>query len=173
MSGVGDLALLTFALSALALSMASAAAWGPVQRFAVRLSPASGALVLAAFGTLPVAGAIVITAACFVPSLIGLDHCITHDDSHAHFCFNHGANGGVLATVLAAAVAVAIAALVVRAIHVAVRSARVASRLDGWLIDSGGHAVLACDRPVALTVGLVRPRVVVSSALVREDRREP
>lgn len=166
MSGVVELALLTFGATVALVSLACALAMPVVRRAVAELAPDSAARSLAFIGGLPFASGVLVTVACFLPTLVGFDHCATHDDHHAHFCIAHGASGNAVTATLATIVAVALMFTIARGADLALRSWRAAARLDGFLCDVGGHGLVACDRPFAVTIGLLRPRIVLSTALV-------
>ncbi len=115
-----------------------------------------------------------LTAACFLtllsPSILSLfvpalDHCLVHDDGHAHLCFAHLPQhaphpaiwvcSAFLFTLLAFAAA--------ESVRRVASSARVARGLlrTSTKSDEGVH-VLESVAVLCATVGLLRPRVVVS-----------
>ncbi len=115
-----------------------------------------------------------LTAACFLtllsPSIVALfapalDHCLVHDDGHAHLCFSHLPHHAphpaiwVCSAFLFTLLAFAAAERVWRVAS----SARVARGLlrTSSKSDEGVH-VLESDAVLCATVGLLRPKVVVS-----------
>jgi Zn-dependent protease with chaperone function len=156
-----------------ALSLALALAWPTAARRLGRAHPALRARTAWILAVLPGVVPALLVALCFAPgALAGLglhaDHCARHPD-HVHLCFAHAQ--GALSPALAALLAVAatgLAAAVGRETVGLVRARR-------WLARAGRSAVaLAPDvrliesrAPFSVAVGLLRPRVLVASALVR------
>jgi beta-lactamase regulating signal transducer with metallopeptidase domain len=158
--------------------IASAIALGNpfLRRPVSQLHPNLRANVLRAVGMAPVVLATLGVLLCFAPKLFGsalsrADHCHQHADAHAHFCLNHPPQ-----VTLAGENWMAVALLVVAVIAIILaqgwrfrRSARILSQLtstarfDGqrraWLIDS--------DLPIAISVGVLRPRTLLSSGLLQ------
>ena len=110
-------------------------------------------------------------ALCLVPSVVGfaapaLDHCLAHADHPVHLCFVHmpkvptsfSAIGiGLLALLCGGVVTVG-------ARH-AVRSARLRRQLDQTTALDEDFALLSTARPVAFTLGILRPRIFISETL--------
>jgi len=130
---------------------------------------------LVAIAALPILFAVGMVFATSLPSLVALvaprrDHCPVDHDGHAHLCFVHLPSGGVPVGVVALlglvagyfAVRAAVGiARVVRALRVATTLAEtgvVRRELDATIVES--------ERPLCLTVGLVRPSVILSRGLV-------
>jgi Zn-dependent protease with chaperone function len=165
---------LSFALSLGAIAapvawLVSAASWVvlPVVR---RCAPVARAELAAWLALLPALAALVVVAAVSVPSLryglgLGPDHCLGHEH-HAHVCFWHGS---VVPAWLALLGAVGWAATVGRLAHVVVglvRTERVGAALAALADPHDGVHVVPATRAVCHAVGVVRPRVVVSRAVV-------
>lgn len=110
-----------------------------------------------------------------LPSLLGLavptfDHCPAHAGGHSHLCFAHPPEVGIHPA-LVLGLGFLASYLVLRA-ALAVASLWRASRVAATLADTGepladlGVTVIETARPVCLTVGLWRPRVVLSRGLL-------
>jgi Zn-dependent protease with chaperone function len=162
-------AVLVGALSALAYPRWRARAGG--------LPAAVRARLVGAWLAAPALGATLLTALCFVPSAlsvlgVGGDHCEHHDGAHTHFCFVHraagpgGASGWALVGLAALALALwltrkAVAyARAMRRVNALTRLAR-ASTLPRATLE------VEASPPFAATVGLFRPRTIVSTGLNR------
>lgn len=173
--GLLQLTLLAWCVFAAATSLLAAPIYPWLRARLWRLAPVLRARGLGAFAAAPALVASALTLACFLPSLVGPlawfgDHCSVHSDHHAHFCWTHpppnagsvfgwlvlSALGGLLATVLGAA-------SVRFARHV--RAARTLVGAAAMEMDSRGCVVVETAQPFALTVGIFRPRAVVSSGL--------
>lgn len=140
-------------------------AWGPSSRHRA----------LVAAGTGPAVLVVVAVASVFLSPLLALawpafDHCLLHDDHHAHLCFVHlpdGAGSGaswlLLVVTLAWATAAALAwgMDLLRAARLSERTRR-AARLE----PAHGAFVLPTDEPLCLSMGLFEPVVLVSEGLL-------
>jgi len=125
--------------------------------------------------TMPLLLALTLTVACVLPSLLQLvvhevvDHCVTHPDHHVHLCVIHQPIGG--GSALAWSALALLAALGLRAAVRAAWALRCAHRAIEPLlarVETDGELRIGwvrCALPMALTVGLLRPRVLVSDAL--------
>jgi len=172
---LGTLALSVIALLGfgLATSLASALAWPALRRGLRRSHPARRACWLSAFASAATWLPLLLLCLCLAPgflALVGLteDHCLRHAD-HAHLCFAHPrlALTVPLGVVLSAAVAV----LVVGSLRGAQRLARwqrelAGLRLAGGLPLAAGARRIDSPRPFSLALGLWRPEIWISSALV-------
>jgi Zn-dependent protease with chaperone function len=166
---LGALALAVFAVGIAALS---AFAFRAFRGRLSRVSPALRARFLGAWAAAPLVGAALLTVVCLVPDQLGMfgieDHCLEHPGHH-HFCLAHDAfpMGAMSWAGLAAVVAVIGAAL---ALHLpaalktrrTLASLRALARQDRF----AGVSVVPSARPFAATLGLARPAVFLSSALV-------
>ena len=139
------------------------------------LHPATRVWVLRALAAgPPVLGGLAV-ALCFAPKLLGnfvtdLDHCSTHGDGHAHFCFNHPPHleGDLILFAGLASVATFAIVLVsrhawrvresMRALRPLLSTAHFDARRRVWIVDA--------EMPVALVAGFRRPRTLVSSGLM-------
>ncbi|WNG17428.1 M56 family metallopeptidase [Cystobacter fuscus] len=168
-----------FLLAAVAfLALGSLLSAVGARAFAARLSrwePRARHRALVLLAVLPVLTALALMLSASLPSLLSLvvpelDHCATHDDGHAHLCFVHLPGSGIhLAWVLGLVFLVSYASL-----RVALGASDVvrAVRVLGALTRTGeprrdlGVIVLETSRPVCLTAGLWRPRVLLSRGLL-------
>lgn len=165
---LNGVALLGFAVVA---ALAAALLHPRVSAWAAPLAPARRARVLLAWAAVPAVLATALVGAALWPSLgaalgLAVDHCPAHA-GHVHLCLHHlPARGpGVAGALGFGAIALAAGASLARG----VRSARLASRLSRARSFelAGGVGVIESARPFALTVGWLRARVLVSSALLR------
>jgi hypothetical protein len=142
----------------------------------LRLSPAERARWLFAWAAAPSVLGPLLTAVCFLPSLLELaapgflpDHCLAHNDHHAHLCLLHPPLGPgdllgwiVLGTAgIAVAMSVCRFALRLRRSHAALERLAAAARMD----PAEGVLWVAGTSPFALLAGLLRPRLIISEAL--------
>jgi Zn-dependent protease with chaperone function len=165
------LAVLTTAAGILfagAAALAMAMGYSRLRSVLARASPARRAAWLLAAVAAPGTAATVLVTACFLPSLaaltgFGVDHCPAHGSHHAHLCFVHLpaqplGTGGLLLVGTAAAV---LAAMTLR---LGIAQARAWRSVRALLRASSEDEIQAAG-PLAVTVGLWRPRVVVTSEL--------
>jgi len=166
------LAMLLFAATG---SLATAVIYPWARSRVLRRPPVERVGLVLAWIALPLLSAVTLTVACVLPSLAQLlvhevvDHCVAHSDHHVHLCLVHQpAGGGSPGAWLALAV---LAVIGLRAAMRAARSLRSAHRAIEPLLaraeNDGERRIgwVRCALPMALTVGLVRPRVLVSDAL--------
>lgn len=141
-----------------------------------RLDPATRVVVLRALLVAPLVGGGLAAALCFVPKLFGavrpaLDHCMEHGDAHVHFCLRHPpeALGGIGVWVACAIGAMAVVGFGARRLL----RLRGAVRASKALIETAefdaqrGVWVVRAELPVALSIGGVEPRTVLSTGLLR------
>lgn len=160
------------ALGALAAPVAwlvSVGSW-VVLPLARRLAPVARAELSACLALLPAVASFLVVGAVSAPSVLyglglGQDHCLGHEH-HPHVCLWHGA---LLPAWLAWIGAVGVAASATRALQVLAGLVH-AERLGASLAASGaerdGVHVVPASLAVCHAVGAVRPRVVVSRAVV-------
>lgn len=177
------LALIQLALLAMLLfgalgSLLAALAYPLARSRLTRLTAAERAGFTMVWIALPVLLSVALTAACLMPSLVALladgigDHCLSHPDDHVHLCLVHQPAGQ--GSVAGWGLLVAIGLLALQPLVRAGRSLMAAHRAVAPLLDQArsdaqlGVAWVRCSLPVALTVGLLRPRVLVSEALRTE-----
>jgi Zn-dependent protease with chaperone function len=164
---LNGIALLGFcALFAAAAALAHRA----VASRARALPPALRARVLLAWAAAPMAIATALIALVLSPSLgaalgVVADHCPAHA-GHVHLCLHHlPARGpGVLGALVLSTLVVLSGAALVHGFRSAMLGI-VLTRVRSFELPSG-VGVLPSPRPLALTVGWFRPRVLVSTALL-------
>lgn len=134
------------------------------------LPPARRSWALLVASAAPLLAGLGFTALCFAPKALSLagDHCTTHGGDHAHFCFSHlpDSAGSPLAWLVVLTLVAVVGARAASLLVEAVRARRsVALLLSGAREDADVHVVPATT-PIALSTGLLRQRVVISSALI-------
>jgi Zn-dependent protease with chaperone function len=156
------------AISALlARSMrARLALWEPAVRHRVlvvlALTPALIALALLCSASLPSLEAL------FVPSL---DHCLTHDDGHAHLCFVHLPSGHTRLPAVAVVVFIGSYALLRGALEWA--GLQRAARVLRTLAATGTHqalrnmTIIETATPFCVAAGVLKPTVLISRGLLK------
>jgi Zn-dependent protease with chaperone function len=164
----------SFLLTLWALAVATAWLVSGLSRLALpfvrRLSPTSRMEASTWLTVVPVLAAMVVSVAVSVPSVryglgLGADHCAGHAH-HAHVCFWHGA---ALPAWMAWIAAIGGALTLFRVAQVAaglVRTERVAAALSACGTEHDGVVVVPSTRVVCHVVGVLRPRIVVSRAVV-------
>jgi Zn-dependent protease with chaperone function len=167
------LALLVAAGFAALVSASVSLAWRLVRGRRERLHPVWRARVAMALALAPSLAPLALVALILAPGLAGAlglapDHCLSHGE-HVHLCFAHPR--AALTLPLAAFLALGAGGLVVA---VARRAGRIAG-WQRWLARmrrgagqplAAGVRLIPSERPFSVTVGLWRPEVWVSSALV-------
>ncbi|MFL5300387.1 MAG: M56 family metallopeptidase [Anaeromyxobacteraceae bacterium] len=123
--------------------------------------------LVAAAGAPPVTAAVLVTA-CFLPSLtalagLGVDHCPLHGGHHAHLCFAHlpARPLGAAELLLVGTASAVLACMVTR---FALAQGR-AWRSVQALVRASREDEVRAARPLAVTVGFWKPRVIVTSEL--------
>jgi Zn-dependent protease with chaperone function len=107
-------------------------------------------------------------ALCLLPGFLGEDHCPRHFD-HAHLCLHHpGAAQGGLAAALLGLAALGIGWKLAAGARELARAERAVAGLgDGGPAPFARDArLLASEAPISLTLGALRPRIVLSEGLV-------
>jgi beta-lactamase regulating signal transducer with metallopeptidase domain len=152
-----------FALAAPAV-LGRVAGWAPVQRHrAVWLlcaAPLSMTFALFAASVMPALESLLFSA---------VDHCLAHDDGHAHLCFIHRTHHAphawfwVLTAMASTWLLWHVCAAVARAVH--------SMRIVRSLVLTGDNprgrtVVLEHSSALCITAGLLRPRVLVSRGLL-------
>lgn len=138
-----------------------------------RVPPTVRGWALVGIAAAPLGSGVILTALAVVPSLLSavgllVDHCDEHSHAHAHLCLLHPPawSGHELPWVLVGLVAAGAATTAARALT-DVR------RIERRLRAASHHArhldarVVTSDTPLALTAGLLRHTVFVSSGLLR------
>jgi len=174
--GLVLMAAVAWALFLAVIATAIAVGHPFLRRSLSRLHPSLRAHALRALGIAPVGLAVLGVFLCFAPKLFGsalsrADHCFLHADGHAHFCLNHPPQVNLSAESWAGlALLVAIVAVVVvvqvwrfrrsaRILNQLASTARFDARRGAWLVDS--------ELPIAISVGVLRPRTLLSSGLLQ------
>ena len=164
---LNGVALLGFAVL---VAMAAALAHRTVASRALALPPAIRARVLVAWAATPVTIATALVGLALWPSLgaaLGLtvDHCPAHA-GHVHLCLHHlPARGpGIVGALGLATFAVVAGSALVQGVRSAALAAGLA-RAPAFELATG-VGIVESSRPFALTVGWLRPRVLVSTALL-------
>jgi len=176
----GDLGMLAasvlvFAVPALLVSFLAKALYLPIRRLLRGLPPAAEAELFLAFASAPALAGLSLVVLALAPSLahligVGVDHCHEHGH-HAHFCVAHSAlwigSGMDWLVLLLAGIAVVVIAGdlprrlwrvrgVAQALEALARPAP--SARDLLVVDMGA--------PLALTAGLIDPRIFLSRGLL-------
>ena len=159
---------------AAATSLLALPLWPLCRRLARRSHPLRRARLALAFALAPTAVPLAAVALCLLPGIessLGLapDHCLLHRE-HAHLCFAHATLP--LTAPLAGVLVLCVTALAVAVARGAGRLARAQRELAAQAHEPAealGPEVrlLRCERPLAVTVGLWRPRIWVSSGLLQ------
>jgi Zn-dependent protease with chaperone function len=173
--GVIPAAVLVFAVTALTAALAGVAAWPALARVLRGLPPATQAGLLLGFAAAPALAGLTLLVLALSPSLAHLmglaaDHCHGHAH-HAHFCPTHSPlwTGGAADWLILAAAGAAITPFSARLLARLVRVRRVVRTLEAAEVPAAGprpYRVVDADAPVALTAGLIRPRIYLSSHLL-------
>ena len=171
--GTLALAVIAWIGFALATSFGCALAWPALRRPLLRVEPERRARWLLALAAAPTIVPLLLLALCLAPgfmSLVGLreDHCL-RQAGHVHLCFAHPRLP--LTPPLGALLAASFAALVASGARGARRLARWHRELAGLRLTGGaglapGVRRIESERPFSVTLGLWRPEIVVSTALV-------
>jgi Zn-dependent protease with chaperone function len=165
-------ALMFFSMGSLAICVLTR----PLLRWTERWAPADRHRALAVFALTPPLVAGVALVSVTLPSLLGvawpaLDHCLSHGGS-SHLCFVHGSHhvGHPEGWVVLAIAAVCCAFWLARGGN---ELWRAASAIQG-LISSArpdprrGYWVVSSSLPLCASVGLFRPRLVISDGLLAQ-----
>ncbi len=151
-----------------------------ITRFAygrlLRLEPRARHRAIAMFAAMPAAITLVLFFAASLPAFValvapGLDHCLLHDDAHAHLCFVHLPQAAIhtgLLLLLVFLVTYAVfraafaASSVLRALRVVAALAK-----TGEPRSDLGITVVETAQPVCVAAGLLWPRVLLSRGLLK------
>ncbi|MEW6367029.1 MAG: M56 family metallopeptidase [Acidobacteriota bacterium] len=173
LGGVLDLTAVAWLGFTLACASVSVLAYPSMRPRLVELRPQQRAIAIAVWAALPPAGGLLLTAVCFLPSILSLagvtaDHCLDHDDGHPHMCLIHPpeTSGLTFAGIVAATLVFALAQLH-REVREHGRLRRVLRTLDRASETDDAHNVRIFDSPIPLAFAafLLRPRVFISSRL--------
>lgn len=162
-----------FAAVCVVASLLVGAAMHPARARVASLEPdARARLMLAALAAPPFFATLAVTGVALPHQWLGMtDHCI-HHPGHLHICFVHGAPmPDALVAVSACIAAAYVLHRLGRSILNALRGALAVRRVLGAARRRGDVWVLPGEAPVAFTVGLARPAVVVSEAVLSRASR--
>ncbi|MCA9564373.1 MAG: M56 family metallopeptidase [Myxococcales bacterium] len=173
---IGLLEITLFSIAMIAVMSWVAAVWASPRGASGELSPRARAMRARLWLYAPFWVPAVVVGATILPGLIagflGLaDHCTRHDSHHHHLCFFHPphiSNHPVIWGLTAAIIGSALLLLVKRAVSVVhdLRLSTVLAR-SGRPSDLGSDIrLLDRSEPIALTVGVFRPVVLLSTGLV-------
>lgn len=141
----------------------------------VRWDPRARHTVLLVLLALPLGLGLAMLVATTAPSWLStwlpqLDHCMSHDDAHAHLCFVHLPSVHVHPLVAAGLLALTGWSLLRALLFVVklVRALRVLRSLarTGECDEGLGATVIDSAQPVCMAAGILRPRVLVSRGLL-------
>lgn len=172
---LGELVALAYVSFALVISAMSAGLYPLVRDRLRRWSPGDRASWIFAFCMAPALGALLLTVACLLPSIEGLswhliDHCSAHGNEHPHLCLAHlPAGAGNLVGLLALG---SLAMLFIAALVDLVRSTEFSRQLRAAIENGQRGGELDGSQPLAATIGILRPKVIISTALRRNVPRE-
>ncbi len=177
--GLLQMGLLAWLLFIAIASLITASVYPFIRGRLKGLVPEIRAVALRALCVAPVVGGLVATILCFVPTAFGgivprVDHCVghcpDHGDGHLHFCMTHPPQTWGESGLWLLIVGLGLGYLTLVSIRLArfVRSHRVLRQLtstarfdanyDAWVVESGP--------PLAITVGVLHKRTVLSSGLL-------
>lgn len=147
------------------LVMGRVSSWQPDRRYAALMLVALAPAVLALTSFLAVVGPPV--WALVNPAF---DHCVAHGDRHTHLCFEHlppHSGGSISWALLAAGLAWSVGRMASGARRL-MNSRRLSLRLCSMatLHESQRAFVLPVEAPLCFTVGLFRPKIVLSEGLI-------
>lgn len=173
--GVIAASVLVFAATALAVALLGAALYPALRRALPALPPASQAGLLLAFASTPALAGLSLLTLALAPSLahllgFGTDHCHDHGH-HAHFCLVHSPlwTGGGLDWLILLAAGLAVVPLAGDLLGRLWRVHGVVRTLETIRLSSPGPRavrVVDMDGLLALTAGLIRPRIYLSARLL-------
>lgn len=173
--GVITASVLVFAVAAIVVSLLGGALYPPIRHFLRGLPPAAESEFLLAVAGAPALSGVLLVVLALAPSLahligVGIDHCHAHGH-HPHFCVIHFAlwtGSGLDRLVLLAAglAVVTVAGDVPRRLWQARGVARALEALATPAPAAGAWHVVDMEGPLALTAGVIRPRIYLSSRLV-------
>jgi Zn-dependent protease with chaperone function len=167
---LGELVALAYVSFALVISLSVAVVYPLVRDRLGSLAPEDRSNWLLGLSLAPTVGAFLMTVACLLPSVEGLgwhlvDHCFAHGNDHPHLCMAHLPM--VAGTVAGIAALVVLAALSLSAIGDLARTIRLSRRLRSVIESTGSGREIDSAQPLAATIGILRPKVMLSKALRR------
>jgi Zn-dependent protease with chaperone function len=174
-AGLIQLGVLAAMLFAVVASVAVTVVYPRLRWKLARVAPTERARWVLALCVLPTASAVGLTALCFLPSMFdvlwpGLDHCPRHLDGHAHLCLSHPppAPGTAVGWALPGALAAVLALCLAQRLARMGRSWKALRQLAQTAVFEHGRGVwiVESEIPLAVTCGLFRCRILVSTALL-------
>jgi Zn-dependent protease with chaperone function len=173
--GLIPASMLVFATAALLLSLLGGALYSPMRRLLRGLPPAAEAEWLLAFAGAPALAGLALVFLALSPSLahligIGIDHCHEHGH-HIHFCVIHsdlwtGSATDWLILLLSGLASAIVAGDLPQRLWRAHGFARTLEALALPAAATTSWRVVDMDGPLALTAGLIRPRIFISTRLL-------
>jgi Zn-dependent protease with chaperone function len=175
--GLIPASMLVFAAAALLLSLLGGVLYSPMRRLLLGLPPAAEAEWLLAFAGAPALGGLALVFLALSPSPahlvgIGIDHCHEHGH-HMHFCVIHsdlwtGSATDWLILLLSGLAAATLAGDLPQRLWRAHGFARTLEALALPTPAPMPWRAVEMDGPLALTAGLIRPRIYLSTRLLEE-----
>ena len=163
---VGILAVAAFTMVALPVSLAVRGTLPWLERQAAQLAPQEAVLVWLAASALPTfLGGLAVLASLLPAFGFGPDHCLTHGDHHPHLCPRHATFPGAALVVVALAYLARLGHGLGRLTWSLHTQWRVSTALDEAAEAAHGTSVFPSPTPGAFVLGLIRPRIYVSSGL--------
>lgn len=171
-AGLVILCLAAFAMVAVAVSAIVHPALPWLDRLAMWIAPRHRVRLWLGVAALPFVVGLLAVMVSFLPAMgIGHDHCLAHGPHHPHLCPHHiGSAPGIVLVLIAVFIAV-------RAVHVLVeliRGIRLSHDTSTALTQASDHhqgvLVFPSDEPQAFVLGVLRPRVHLSSGLLSLGR---
>tara|TARA_R110002110_G_scaffold415859_1_gene658677 strand:- start:76749 stop:77762 length:1014 start_codon:yes stop_codon:yes gene_type:complete len=148
------------------------------------LSPAGQSGIVFLWSLFPLLAALFIVVIALLPSLlevlgISSDHCLGHPEGHLHFCLVH-LHPAVNSLFIWIPALAYLGMLLLASLNILVdicETLRFKSRLDRFQPEAveKGIFLLNSDTPMALSIGLWRPQIYLSSGLtdrLRQDEKE-
>jgi Zn-dependent protease with chaperone function len=167
--------MLVFAVAALLLSLLAGALYVPIRRLLRELPPAAEAEWLLAFAGAPALAGLSLVVLAMAPFLshlvgIGIDHCHEHGH-HMHFCLIHSDlwTGSALDWPILLLAGLAVATVAGDLPQRLWRAHGVARTLEALALPAAAPMpwrTVDMDGPLALTAGLIRPRIFISTRLL-------
>lgn len=176
LAGLLQVTCLTAVAFTIFAAILSSALYPVAQRRFWRWPARTRATVLFAWAATPVVAGTLLTALCFLPSLVMLcsggsvaDHCLGHSDDHVHLCLVHlpCSAGSLLGWAVLIATLCAGAGSVARQAWPLWRSHRLLAALGLTSVHDRSRGIDWVDlpAPVALTAGLWSPRILLAETL--------
>ena len=167
--------VLAVAMLTLIASAACAVIYPRMRSSISEVEPAQRARILLLLCAAPVLIGLLLTAVCFLPSLVqsiwtSADHCPHHAAGHSHLCLAHlpTTGHGIIAWILAGVALAALVTVVAKHAFDSVRSGRLLEQLvrAGHRDEMLGVWIADTQFPMALTAGYLQRRIVVSTGLL-------